>query len=261
MTKYKGQSLYKFQPIDKYLIENLQKHQLYFNDPKTFNDPFDTNIYLNLGNTRGQHESNYNKILKFVRNGIGDTFKEQSLSCLPSALPKDFNTNIRYRTNATTMCCFSESYENTLMWSHYADHHKGLVLEFKFSKCFVDFIHKVSYEKGFPIYNFDLLSESQFNALIYHMLVSKMIEWKYEKEWRILEDDEPKPRHFNKKELVSIIFGLETTDANIKEIIKTIRDADYNNVLIRRARVNEKNICIDYDVYGVIRNKSIKWIK
>ena len=34
--------MFKYSPINSYALRNLQKNQIYFNNPLNFNDPFDT---------------------------------------------------------------------------------------------------------------------------------------------------------------------------------------------------------------------------
>jgi hypothetical protein len=108
---------------------------------------------------------------------------------------------------------FSEDYNNPLMWAHYADHHKGIVVEFDFSSPFFmdslkdadgrksrfgksymadffEFPEKVDYRREMPSFerpefsapdSMDDFHWSKFNRAI---LFTKANDWIYEKEQR-----------------------------------------------------------------------------
>ena len=85
--------------------------------------------------------------------------------------------------------CLTEKPENLLMWAHYADHHRGAVIEFDENHEFFnrrvgaedDFRHfrKVSYTETRPTI---FLSDS--TAVDFFYFKSK--EWEYEEEWRLI---------------------------------------------------------------------------
>jgi Protein of unknown function (DUF2971) len=168
---YKDQSLYKFQPINECLIENIKNHQIYFNDPKDYNDPFDSTFYLDLGHS--QKEMNYEKLKSIISSCFGNFIENDKYSKLPPQFPLN-RTNIRYQTKNHVVSCFSGCYKNTLLWSHYANNHKGIVLEFKFENCFQGFIHQVGYEIGYPIYKISNLDKDLFPKLIKHSLIMRI---------------------------------------------------------------------------------------
>lgn len=85
-------------------IDSFKNNYLWFSKPRFFNDPFDCNL---------QVISYYNNFLN-------------SLSLLsPNA--KDL---IIENTKEFGICCFSKSNDNIHMWSHYADSHKGICVEY-----------------------------------------------------------------------------------------------------------------------------------
>jgi hypothetical protein len=82
--------------------------------------------------------------------------------------------------------CFSLDWQNPLLWSHYADRHRGLVLGFD-----VNDLKPVSYVKTRPV-----LAEANDEAKVAHwLLFTKYKDWRYEREARIyttLQDPDPK---------------------------------------------------------------------
>jgi hypothetical protein len=85
--------------------------------------------------------------------------------------------------------CLTEKPDNLLMWAHYADHHRGVVIEFDQNHDFFnrrlgpqdDFRHfrKVDYTQDRPAV---FLADS--NAVAFFYFKSK--EWEYEQEWRLI---------------------------------------------------------------------------
>ena len=104
--------------------------------------------------------------------------------------------------------CFSESFDNSLMWSHYADSHRGLCVEYD-TKLLRD---KNTIKKIFPVvYDSLRISNCEINELsdelielwddleknnehdegpylrrIIPLLLKKNKVWEYEKEWRLI---------------------------------------------------------------------------
>lgn len=82
-------------------IESFVENYLWFSKPKYFNDPFDCNMEI---------INKYNEFLNLLADGAKDFIIENT---------KDFG-----------ICCFSTSNDNIHMWSHYAESHKGICLEY-----------------------------------------------------------------------------------------------------------------------------------
>jgi hypothetical protein len=100
---------------------------------------------------------------------------------------------IPHLTNNVGVLCFSKSFSNPLLWSHYADKHKGICLGFEIDTSKVE-IKYPSYVTGIQyINNFQaaLLKHSEGNPKeaeenMEKILLTKFIDWKYEDEVRVL---------------------------------------------------------------------------
>ena len=97
--------------------------------------------------------------------------------------------------NTMGVSCLSESDNSLLMWAHYANNHRGMCVEYdllginsalKFTAV------PVIYSQERACFNFIKLESMQNEAmsLFIHSLTSKSLEWSYEKEWRIIRDQE-----------------------------------------------------------------------
>lgn len=92
--------------------------------------------------------------------------------------------------------CLCTSYKNRLMWSHYADSHKGFCIEYDFSEPEVEILSKlplpVFYSENRPLVPWKAAIDNSVEnmeeayAEIMMGLLTKDKEWEYENEWRIL---------------------------------------------------------------------------
>lgn len=90
--------------------------------------------------------------------------------------------------------CFSEDNANTLMWSHYADNHKGFCLEFEYpieEQTLFSYLSPVYYTKDYPClvlpsFQDDFMPSQQYEEIINKFVLTKDKVWEYEKEQRIV---------------------------------------------------------------------------
>lgn len=214
-------TLYKFRPINKYLIESLVTQSLYFAKPDTLNDPFDCKIDLESVLKRAKLTATGER-RSFLTSILGDSqFFENWKSYFDNVGVCSFS-----QMNADTLLC-------TLLWSHYADEHKGACLEYQFRESYflnpeflltaagnVEYVHEPLTEwlKNAPIEMIPFTEE-----LIHKYLKTKSPAWEYEKEARIIRR---KHGTFNIRDkfLKQVYFGLQTPQADIDLVTKLARD-------------------------------------
>ena len=101
--------------------------------------------------------------------------------------PRFAQTESALRTNRDRhrIASFSEDPANFLLWSHYADGHKGIALEVEIDSddpC----LTKVLYSDFYSVFTED--TDPSLNHP--HVFNGKTPEWAYEKEWRIITTSE-----------------------------------------------------------------------
>jgi len=120
--------------------------------------------------------------------------------------------------------CLCNDYKNCLMWSHYADKHKGFCIEYDFSHVSDDMLPlPVIYSKKrvrMPWkFALDTTPENiaEANQRFLEALLTKDEIWQYENEWRILAS--PDAGHNLKMPPVSCIYlGALCSEENKKQI-------------------------------------------
>lgn len=229
-------SLFRYRAFNDRTLEAFEKDIIYAVTADKYNDPYDTLVksdidgikaylrkafsvetlanlkaYLAQGNAMPEAivQSNPNaqwdqireKVLEVedfsdLEEKIEETLKQASLS-IDILLPIIAESAKRFSTYA----CFCESVDNMLMWSHYADSHRGFALEYDFRQTFSSPI--VNTVLLPVVYSEDRLDASAFMIWAYlwvigirvsspdtmaHIKVAlnKSISWAYEKEWRMI---------------------------------------------------------------------------
>ncbi|MFZ0596793.1 MAG: DUF2971 domain-containing protein [Flavobacterium sp.] len=120
----------------------------------------------------------------------------------------------------------SKSYEDKLLWAHYANSHRGFCIEYDLDKLVDSYIHES--KSHFPVlYNLkpselDFTDISQAStdsgSLLQKIFACKSKEWEYEKEYRIVTNDFG-IQNYDFDAVKSIYFGLKMPDYQKKEMM------------------------------------------
>lgn len=159
-------------------------------------------------------------------------------SRLSEALP-NFATEARQKAgmfrDLTKACSFSERNDSILMWSHYADNHKGFCVEYdlstipsthQFRSTLFPVIYSHNLYDSTPLI-VDWIEQSRDGWNPFFPLLSfihKAEDWSYEKEWRLLfVTSSPKPNHPWVAPAPSRVFlGACMKDDAIREIANIV---------------------------------------
>jgi len=159
--------------------------------------------------------------------------------------------------------CLSKRNNNTLMWSHYAECHKGIVLGFDANHSFFGGRPQIMSKLFTVTYSEEryLLPKRQDwdgnEAAMANTFLQKSKDWAYEREMRILSqstqaddvrtDPEGAPIYlfkYPKSSLSEVIFGA-CTEPTTKEKVSNLLNFDYSHVKLRQAQLNERNFDLD----------------
>lgn len=254
----------------KYLgyIKNLFKTgELYFSEPKDFNDLFDSTIDFSF---EGK-EKDINKWLEdFLNsNDIDGTVKMKFSKIFNSRdknkyahVASELQTYYKYNRSKEVgktgirICCFTDSWDVSPMWAHYASSNQGICIGFevkyiespsKGKWLALDFkepaigSNDTTYYPLLPITylvyrpkpqklfeqddNYKLKKAKEF-------MLTKHITWQYEEERRILlvpeENQETlsKTRHLKQYVIKEIIFGFRMSEDSKRELVDSLNNLD-----------------------------------
>jgi len=131
--------LYKYKKFDGQLLEMLAKKEVYYSDPKRFNDPLDCKPEF--------HIDTDSRTLERLCLKIGFSQDDISRVDYMSHEPVDYTEHLKYRDlllceeirrviyeemERYGILSLSETPLSMLMWSHYGDQHKGLCIEYNY---------------------------------------------------------------------------------------------------------------------------------
>jgi hypothetical protein len=215
--------LYKFRGVDDFSLENLINGCVWLGNPRSMNDPYDCSHSFDV--ERVAHQQSYAEIIReAAESGLGNICEFQSMILHRNEeIIRELSNKVK---NIFKFCSFSERLDSMLMWSHYADSHKGFCIEYDVGRydfeCSKNF-HPIIYsERMFDAT--DLIAQpvtSSFNANRVHLAaLYKAMDWQYEREWRlILTGRFDSPRSFKMPKSPSKVYlGSEISDQHEREI-------------------------------------------
>ena len=196
--------VYSFRPISEYLFNELFFGYLSCSPVSSFNDPLDCPLFLYLvvGSIKAGEYSHYERLMNSLFTAA---------SCL------------RIRCFSSDTTDDSAIPLNTLMWAHYANSHKGILLCYELPNILendnerVSFFEKVIYSDSFKNLKRDSLGGARLATDLLPMVSTKVNLWEYEKEIRLIhynkqeESDYPEIK-IKKNYLKKIYFGLRTSE-------------------------------------------------
>jgi hypothetical protein len=187
--------LYRYHSLDGdrtgWARDLIADSNLYFSSPHSFNDPFDCLPTARLPVTRVARELAMKRGFRRAKNKNPDV-SPRRLRDLMRAAPEraagELASAFRMSIADVGMVCFSEVPDDVLMWSHYADCHRGICIRFDTSKWPIrdrPMLFKVKYQPERPCVA-PIGSEARFAGII-KAVACKADFWEREKEWRLVE--------------------------------------------------------------------------
>jgi hypothetical protein len=238
---------YKYRTFGEYTYNIILNSEFYFPSPLSFNDPFDCNLSYRNFYTKEELNQDYKNYIQgnYVKD-LNENFWNNG-----STLKLKKNANVEVLKNIGVFS-MSKSYKNILMWSHYADEHKGLVFELDMegngSFFNANIMRKRKTEKVKYVKEYKLLSYlNDEKREVETLLLYKYKLWKYEKEYRIINFGANGSYKFNKKLIKKIYFGCKADETNIKKIIQLCQLNGFSHVKFKKAKLISGKFALDFD--------------
>lgn len=241
-------TIYKYRDWNdgKYGRDILEKFELYFASPSQFNDPFDSKIINNYGSMNDSERRSF--IDKLLESGkkffdrmepkppyefkvamIEKMMIEDPIGFQNSALEKEHEI----ADKILGIISMSATWNNLLMWSHYAKDHTGYCVGFNENKLMNSGLFKsggmVMYpnDNAFP----KIHPMMDQNQTFFKRTFTKSAEWEYEQEYRFLNVFIPGEQSIENERLVKIepsfidevIIGMKMPESDAKDIIDICR--------------------------------------
>lgn len=181
--------VYKYFQWNRFSKKLFTDQELYLGASEDYNDPLEFAARFN-------HDGE--KILKTIKR-MNNWRQQAHMSILKQSHDPIATLWHSYvsQVKSTGICCFSQNYDNILMWSHYADNHRGICVAFDTELLQDEDVHlyKVKYRKQLPVIDLPWSRAKQIRQQ-----TTKYIGWKYEQEIRAIKQfDRKKVRKKDRK--------------------------------------------------------------
>ncbi|WJV22257.1 MULTISPECIES: DUF2971 domain-containing protein [Pseudomonas] len=264
---------YKYRAINKYSLDALERNSVYFSKYTDFNDPFEFSTPF----------PDLYKMYTRAADGVDRLYEEgkltqadhQHLKQVCQSIVLDGNNGkdeihkkIREKMTNTGVYSMSEVNDEILMWSHYADNHRGFCIGFddlhksmeiapkvmpvnyineytdlSDPQIVLDFYSKMFYKyKNLPerkwLKKYETLKKiyTRYDdeKMAVAVLTDKYIKWGYEKEFRLICEHSTGLKRHTPKCIKTITFGLRTSNEDKERIMKICQNSLKSHVKFYR---------------------------
>ena len=143
--------------------------------------------------------------------------------------------------------CLTTDYRNNLMWSHYADGHKGFCIEYDFKDLKnINNLLPVAYSTDRPSipleskYNNSKDMNTEVTKALYIALLTKDNIWEYENEWRIIISA-TEGKNIEMPPISAIYLGAQMPEGDKKKLIE----------IASKKKIPVKQMVVDRGVYAL----------
>lgn len=276
--------LYKFRSLndhdlkDKHTEKIITQSKIHFASISEFNDPFDSHCYFYTDlPIKDRFNFLYESFKPFLdgplwKRKFGFTSKDISFGNDYDIMYRKFisdrliesgdikgNEDAFYAiVNKSGIFSMSKTNNNILLWSHYANSHTGICIQFKVDNDYFGHASEVSYSEEYPKIDYLRNFKDDLNQAD-RALLTKSALWHYEEEYRIiLVAEHPKnpfttediiiehhgEQDFPEHLLTGVIFGCWTSNENKKLVKEWVKERKIKPALYQ-AEPKEKEFGLD----------------
>lgn len=247
---------YKYRAFDRNALSILLDKELYFSSPNQLNDPYDCQIDVSGALINAIENCELMSIPPFFRQTLLDL--QLQLKSRSETIEKLLN-----ELNEYAVCSFTIHRNHPLMWSHYADAHRGMCLGFNLFKIIesqgdmpsVDnqfLCRAVEYTSDNPILPFlQMLAQTSVSSssdqypignFLYDLTdtvaSTKSEAWSYEQEFRLIRKKSGTVK-FIPEALTEVILGSRMTSRDRQTVLNILYQPEWNHVMLYEIKMNK----------------------
>ncbi len=277
---WKGQ-LFKYRPVlhpEYNPLHLIEQNKMRFSSPASFNDPFDCKVPIDFSQSSISKLKVYYRNLLLIPSGdhfttmeandiVEKDFKQNSREIIENGLAENLRNNIEQYG----IFSFSSNHDSILLWSHYADKHRGFCVGFSRKKVFTWLKHKndklisdcdtkyfgdieqIRYPDDNEYPNWDFINCFYLNdggSIIQNVFLTKSKHWEYESEERIIYIHGANEIVQYPDELIgSVLMGCETQIEHKATIVSILKEKELKNkrhIPLFQARKSKKEFALEF---------------
>jgi hypothetical protein len=244
--------LYKYESFSAQSIENLKNQVLYFNSPLRFNDPYDCAVFPSIAEPNDSeveeiraHYLAINDLEPKVRVAFERT-SIPGLRIMLLRMGQDvLDRQLQEFVSKRGISCFAEKPDNLLMWSHYADQHKGFCLEFRTDLDPFTKVRQVKYTNSMPQFSLTrMLCDRDFDEVL-DLYCCKAQDWQYEREWRCIHNEAGTAYTYKTEALVGVYMGSQSSFTAL-EIVALILAGQNTHVQLWQGSRSKSEFAVEF---------------
>lgn len=243
---------YKYLPFSEGSLKTLTEGTMKFTCPLEFNDPFDCMPHYDETSIQQIARTRPDLIKAFGdRRGLSPAKRIQEKGKFIASLRNRINDGsfARGLLSGVTVVSLSKNALNIPMWSHYADFHRGLVLEFRTPIRGTRKEFALARDRLVPLpvgYSRDRphvrLGTEYPRDLLNKVVLTKSLDWRYEEEERVVDHERAPGIYKCRRDeiLCSVIAGLKMTNENflhLQSVIKELAEKNIPSLKLYKAEV------------------------
>lgn len=237
-------SLYRYQALSAHSLAGLINNTIWLAKPESFNDPFDCAITLDR---RKYKESIMHAISVAMERSKPAGLRAEHLQDIWPGDKEAFELlrgKVLELIQDIGICSFSGLPDHMLMWSHYADHHRGFCIEYdcREGTKLRELAHKVRYEDSLPRLTAADFAPPNSEKTLDVLWLTKSTSWSYEQEWRVMMAKGNKD-YQAPSSLVSVIFGARMPESDRVMVAQALRHQP--NIEFKEAILKEGEFIIE----------------
>lgn len=237
--------LYKYRSFSVRTLRWITDAEVFYSPPREFNDPLDCDPTIDIDVNRSAMERLFytmlcekdteakakSKIarLRYNATEIGDWAKPgEAQEYLKRMLAAGIKEELDRELGSVGVLSLSATWASAAMWSHYADEHRGVCIEYDTRDQNHPRLDSVSYTAPRAITTSDLIewkirgSGTARKIVCDTYFYAKSNEWKYEREWRDIGDTPGVAS--TPFRMTAILFGLRCDNAVITSMVKLLNE-------------------------------------
>lgn len=222
--------LYKFRSLSsatdkRFARSMIVDGELYFANPMSFNDPFDTLPAISMESTRAERDQYFSRVVGERMEGKPRPERRRIELTMRRMGEREQLDAFRQAAIMTMgeigVCSLTERNDHVLMWSHYADNHRGICVGIRHNASHFEgqWPLDVRYSRVRPVHN--PIQRGSPSEMI-NMMLTKADFWAYEREWRLLHTSATGgagARRYGAQCIASVHLGCRITPETRAEVL------------------------------------------
>lgn len=226
---------YRYRSLSAGATDHVERtichNELYFPKPSSFNDPFDCHPTFLFEASNEEITTYYDGLVKKYMPHLNREQRRQEVRSQlrdwersprnPETLKRFQEQHTEKITEQIGILCLSIKNSDILMWSHYANSHRGICLEFDGYFEFFANAMEVKYPLERPQIN---PFRQNRHEMMEAALLTKAKHWEYEQEWRLVQYKKgPGVYRFPPEALTGVILGAQISPLDKEKVIGWIK--------------------------------------